>query len=220
MAADFITKDRKRDNITVKTEVTVDKVILSRDRDELTATGVVTISKTGQKMEYQAKKEVIIAAGAYCSPTILMRSGIGPKHELEEHKIDCLVNLPGVGKNLMDHVVCSHHYAKYNLLTHTPSALLHLLRGLPPKSNKRPPSAPRQRHRNHLQTLARQENRRPLHLPVRHLQLGPPRLAPRLLPPLDQRPPPTRPRPHGPATQSTQRRVLEHGDVWGSQAIH
>lgn len=113
MAADFITKDRKRNNITIKTEVTVDKVILSQDRDELTATGVATISKTGQKIEYRARKEVIIAAGAYCSPTILMRSGIGPKDELEEHKIDCLVNLPGVGKNLMDHVVCSHHYAKY-----------------------------------------------------------------------------------------------------------
>ncbi|XP_014550481.1 GMC oxidoreductase [Bipolaris victoriae FI3] len=110
MAADFITKDRKRDNITIKTEVTVDKVTLSQDRDELTATGVSTISKTGQKIEYRAKKEVIIAAGAYCSPTILMRSGIGPKDQLEEHKIDCLVNLPGVGKNLMDHVLCFIFY--------------------------------------------------------------------------------------------------------------
>lgn len=123
MAADFITKDRKRDNITIKTEVTVDKVILSQDRDELTATGVVAISKTGQKIEYEARKEVIVTAGAYCSPMILMRSGIGSKDELEKHKIDCLVNLPGVGKNLMDHVVCSYHYTKYESINpHTVSS--------------------------------------------------------------------------------------------------
>lgn len=104
-AADFITKGQKRANIAIKTEVTVDKVILSQENGELTATGVATISKSGKKITYQARKEVIVSAGAYCSPTILMRSGIGPKEELAKHDIDCLVNLPGVGANLMDHVV-------------------------------------------------------------------------------------------------------------------
>lgn len=106
-AADFITKGYRRENITIKTEVTVDKLILSRVHDELTATGVATISKDGQHAMYQAKKEVIVAAGAYCSPVILMRSGLGPKEELEKHGIECLVDLPGVGRNLMDHVVGS-----------------------------------------------------------------------------------------------------------------
>lgn len=106
-AADFITKGQKRANITVKTEVTVDKVIMTQENGELTATGVATISKSGKKISYQAKKEVIVSAGAYCSPAILMRSGIGPKEELAKHNIKCLVNLPGVGANLMDHVVRS-----------------------------------------------------------------------------------------------------------------
>jgi choline dehydrogenase-like flavoprotein len=105
-AADFITKTYRRDNITIKTEVTVDKIIMSRDSGELSATGVATISKAGKKIEYQASKEIIITAGAYCSPPILMRSGLGPKEQLEKHDIECLVDLPGVGSNLQDHVVC------------------------------------------------------------------------------------------------------------------
>lgn len=104
-AADFITNSYRRDNITIKTEVTVDKLVLSQEQGELTATGVVAISKDGRKVVYRAGKEVIVAAGAYCSPPILMRSGIGPKDELEKHGIRCLVDLPGVGRNLMDHVV-------------------------------------------------------------------------------------------------------------------
>lgn len=105
-AADFITKGFRRANITIKTEVTVDKLLLARGNDgELVAMGVATISKAGKKVEYQARKEVIVAAGAYCSPPILMRSGIGPKEELEKHNIECLIDLPGVGGNLMDHVV-------------------------------------------------------------------------------------------------------------------
>lgn len=104
-AADFVTKGYKRDNITIKTEVTVDKLLFTENSDELSATGVATISKAGKKVEYRARKEVIVTAGAYCSPPILMRSGLGPKEQLEKLGIECRVDLPGVGKNLMDHVV-------------------------------------------------------------------------------------------------------------------
>lgn len=104
-AADFVTRGYKRANITIKTEVTVDKLLFSEDSGELSATGVATISKAGKKIEYQARKEVIVSAGAYCSPPLLMRSGLGPKEQLEKHGIECRVDLPGVGKNLMDHVV-------------------------------------------------------------------------------------------------------------------
>ncbi|KAF2447602.1 GMC oxidoreductase [Karstenula rhodostoma CBS 690.94] len=109
-AADFITKRYRRENITIKTEVTVNKILFSQDAGGLTACGVTTISKNGRKVEYQARKEVIVAGGAYCSPPILMRSGLGPKEHLEEHGIECLVDLPGVGGNLMDHVLCFIFY--------------------------------------------------------------------------------------------------------------
>jgi choline dehydrogenase-like flavoprotein len=105
-AADFITKGFRRDNITIKTNVTVDKVILSKtDAGELTATGVLAITQDGQQAEYNARNDVIVSAGAYCSPLILMRSGIGPMDELKKHGIKCQVDLPGVGRNLMDHMV-------------------------------------------------------------------------------------------------------------------
>ncbi|KAF7674468.1 alcohol oxidase [Alternaria burnsii] len=109
-AADFITKGYRRENITIKTEVTVNKLLFNKDSEDLTATGVATISKNGKKIDYQARKEVIVAAGAYCSPPILMRSGLGPKEQLEKHGIECLVDLPGVGGNLMDHVLCFIFY--------------------------------------------------------------------------------------------------------------
>lgn len=102
-AADFITKGEKKANITIKTEVVVDKVLFSDQAGEPTATGVSTISKAGKKIDYQARKEVIVTAGAYCSPAILMRSGLGPKAELQKHSIECKVDLPGVGQNLQDH---------------------------------------------------------------------------------------------------------------------
>ncbi|KAH4915849.1 hypothetical protein HBI79_232440 [Parastagonospora nodorum] len=110
-AADFITKGYHRENITIKTSVMVDKILFSKDNSsEPTATGVSTISKSGAKIDYQARKEVILTAGAYCSPPVLIRSGIGPKEQLEKLDIPVLVNSPGVGANLQDHVLCFIFY--------------------------------------------------------------------------------------------------------------
>src|SRR5690242_21787420 len=53
-AADFITKGYRRENITIKTDVTVDKVVLEDKDGELTATGVATISNAGSQVEYKA----------------------------------------------------------------------------------------------------------------------------------------------------------------------
>ncbi|KIY69010.1 GMC oxidoreductase [Cylindrobasidium torrendii FP15055 ss-10] len=50
-----------------------------------------------------AKREIIVAAGAYQSPQLLMLSGIGEAAHLKEHGIDVVVDLPGVGQNLQDH---------------------------------------------------------------------------------------------------------------------
>lgn len=111
-AADYITKNYKRENITIKTSVTVGKILFTHDDDsaEPRATSVSTISKSGSKIDYQARKEIIITAGAYCSPPILMRSGIGPSTQLKKQGIPVLVDSPGVGANLQDHVLCFIFY--------------------------------------------------------------------------------------------------------------
>jgi len=49
-----------------------------------------------------ASNEVILAAGAYNTPQLLMLSGIGPEHHLKEMKIENVKSLPGVGSNLQD----------------------------------------------------------------------------------------------------------------------
>jgi choline dehydrogenase len=56
----------------------------------------------GQTRVAQAKREVILAGGAFNTPQLLMLSGIGPKQTLATHQIPLRVDLPGVGQNLQD----------------------------------------------------------------------------------------------------------------------
>ena len=110
-AADYITKDHKRSNVTIKCHATVDKVILERGSDgTLQAKGVEYVDDNGNRSKVYARKEVILTGGTYGSPAMLLRSGIGPKSELEALNIPCQVDLPGVGKNLQDHQLIFIYY--------------------------------------------------------------------------------------------------------------
>ena len=70
--------------------------------DTNTAKGVC-VAVNGTQFELTAKKEVILSAGAFQSPQLLMLSGIGPRSTLEAHNIPVRLDLPGVGQNLQDH---------------------------------------------------------------------------------------------------------------------
>lgn len=110
-SADFITKGYERSNITVRTHALVDKVIIDQDAGfELRATGVQVVNSDGSKETFTVKKEVIVSGGSLCSPNILNRSGIGHAGELSSLGIKPLVDLPGTGKNLMDHMVVFMFY--------------------------------------------------------------------------------------------------------------
>jgi choline dehydrogenase len=85
---------RSRPNFTLLADTCVDRVLLDGHR----AAGVVTTS--GQTF---VGSEVLLAAGAYASPAILMRSGIGPAEHLRECGIEVVRDVPGVGSYLMDH---------------------------------------------------------------------------------------------------------------------
>lgn len=103
-SGDFVTNGYHRNNVTIMTETTVDKILFKKTPSGPKADGVLVVTANGRRTLH-AKREIIISSGSYCSPTILMRSGLGPKEELQKHNIECLFNLPGVGKNLMDHLV-------------------------------------------------------------------------------------------------------------------
>lgn len=63
----------------------------------------VVYERNGKVHQARARKEIILSAGAYNSPKILMLSGVGPKKELNKHNIQIISDLPGVGENLNDH---------------------------------------------------------------------------------------------------------------------
>ena len=85
---------RQRPNLTVRSETVVDRVELS---------GVAVIGVRLADGEVVEGDRVVLAAGAYGSPAILLRSGVGPATELAQHGIDVRVDLPGVGVGLADH---------------------------------------------------------------------------------------------------------------------
>lgn len=99
--------DQQRESLTVLTNHKVDKVLFSED---LTATSVTFGTKPGADVPgsqaglqvVHAKKEVILAAGSLASAPVLERSGIGSSDVLAAAGIQQLVDLPGVGVNLVD----------------------------------------------------------------------------------------------------------------------
>ncbi|KAF2258968.1 oxidoreductase [Lojkania enalia] len=73
------------------------------------ATGV-EIEIDGFRNVLSANREVILSAGAFQSPQLLMVSGVGPRETLEEHGIEVLADRPGVGQNMEDHVLFGTTY--------------------------------------------------------------------------------------------------------------
>jgi choline dehydrogenase-like flavoprotein len=103
----------ERENLTVLTDTNVNKILINNDR----ATGVSCIDEDGNEFEIRASKEVLLSSGAFGSPQVLLRSGVGPEEEITKHGIDHKVELPGVGKNLQDHIdyLSVHKYKSLNL---------------------------------------------------------------------------------------------------------
>ena len=99
-AVAFLKPVMTRKNLTVWTDAHVSKIIIEKDE----AKGVVLHIGNGNTQEVFARKEVILSAGSFASPTLLMRSGIGEASELNKNGISVIKDLSGVGKNLQDHL--------------------------------------------------------------------------------------------------------------------
>ncbi|KAL4911113.1 hypothetical protein BDW74DRAFT_172564 [Aspergillus multicolor] len=97
--------DRK--NLIVFDQTMAEKVLFKRK----VATGVVVSDLRGNRtFSLKARREVIVSAGAFQSPQLLMASGVGPADILAEHGIPMIVNRPGVGQNMHDHVLFGISY--------------------------------------------------------------------------------------------------------------
>ncbi|MEM7727782.1 MAG: GMC family oxidoreductase N-terminal domain-containing protein [Pseudomonadota bacterium] len=95
----FIEPVLERSNLTVMTGTTVRRVQLQDHR----ATGVV-VGERGAEHLIAARREVILSAGAFGSPQLLLLSGIGASDALAPQGIPVRHALPGVGRNLHDHI--------------------------------------------------------------------------------------------------------------------
>jgi choline dehydrogenase len=99
-ARGFLQPVLNRPNLLVQTEAMVEKIVCEQGR----ATGVRYKLKNGPVREAHARGEVILSAGAINSPHLLQLSGIGPADELSKNGVPVLMDLPGVGANLQDHL--------------------------------------------------------------------------------------------------------------------
>jgi choline dehydrogenase len=88
----------ERANLTVMPHMLVQRVLFEGTR----AVGVQA-SQLGQAQELRAQREVILCAGSYNSPQLLMLSGVGPAEHLAMREIEVLLDRPAVGANLSDH---------------------------------------------------------------------------------------------------------------------
>ena len=94
-ALTYLAMARGRANLTVRASVLVDRIVLQKGR----AVGV-RLAAPGQTL---IGGQIILAAGAYGSPAVLLRSGLGAAGDLRRLGIDVNVDLPGVGQHLTDH---------------------------------------------------------------------------------------------------------------------
>src|SRR6185312_14489706 len=97
-ASRYLHPARRRPNLVVATGALARRVLFDGDR----ATGI-EYERNGRTERAQVDREVILAAGAFNSPQLLLLSGIGPAAELEALGIRPVHDLPGVGKGLQDH---------------------------------------------------------------------------------------------------------------------
>jgi choline dehydrogenase len=122
-AVAFLGDAAQRPNLAIATGATVRRVKFDGKR----AAGV-EFTRGGETRVETASREVILCAGAIDSPKLLMLSGIGPGAALQEQGIAVVHELPGVGRNLQDHLYI--HYTADSTPDSSINAQLHGLRVL------------------------------------------------------------------------------------------
>ncbi len=128
VAQAYLREAEQRPNLHVMTDALTCRIRLTGGR----ASGVVVVQKRGHRT-LEASREVLVSAGAINSPQLLMLSGIGPESELARHGIPVQRHLPGVGRNLQDHLDVLIVQKALQPVTYgfTPGMIPKMLRGIP-----------------------------------------------------------------------------------------
>ncbi|RDV00950.1 GMC family oxidoreductase [Trinickia dinghuensis] len=105
-SAAYLHRAGVRPNLTIEHHARAARVVFDENRR---ACGV-EVEQRGVKRTFEAKREVIVAAGAVDTPKLLQLSGVGPRALLERHGIDVVCDSPAVGRNLQDHLCASFYY--------------------------------------------------------------------------------------------------------------
>jgi choline dehydrogenase-like flavoprotein len=101
----YLTPNRARKNLHIETHAHATRILFEGKR----AVGI-EFMQHGVKRELRARRELILSSGAFNSPQLLLLSGVGPAEALRTFDIPLVHELPGVGKNLVDHIDYVHSY--------------------------------------------------------------------------------------------------------------
>ncbi|MDM7943876.1 MAG: choline dehydrogenase [Hydrogenophaga sp.] len=133
----YLTPNLQRPNLQVITQALTTRVVMDTEVQPPRAVGVEIRSNGGrgpmQVLRLKDGGEVVLSAGAFGSPQLLMVSGVGPAAHLREHGIQPVLDLPGVGANLHDHVdvvIVVNAPKVTDLLGLTPGGLWKAVRGI------------------------------------------------------------------------------------------
>ena len=98
-AVAYLRPAKARSNLRVETSALAEKILFEGRRAV-----AVTYRAAGVPRTARARKEILVSGGAYNSPQLLQLSGIGPAELLRQHGIDVVLDAPGVGHDLQDHM--------------------------------------------------------------------------------------------------------------------
>ena len=119
-ARGYLDQARPRANLTIVTHALTDRILFTGKR----ATGVAYIH-AGQPQRAYVRREVLLCSGAIASPQILQRSGVGPADLLSRVGVPVVLDLPGVGANLQDHLEIYQQFECKQPVSLAPALKLH-----------------------------------------------------------------------------------------------
>ena len=98
-AFSYLRPARSRSNLRVETDALAQRLIFEGRRAR-----AVDYRQNGVVRRARARREILVSSGAYNSPQLLQLSGVGPAELLQRHGIDVVLDAPGVGNDLQDHL--------------------------------------------------------------------------------------------------------------------